>query len=209
MDLNTKNRAVDVGVRAFIFIGRSGCGKGTQAKFLMEHLKAQTGKETLYIQTGGELRDFIKEDSYTANLVRKDYEAGGLMSEFMTVHMWARVLVKKFTGHEHLVFDGSPRKFHEAGVLDSVFGFYGISDAAKPMIVHIDISRGEAMKRLIARQRMDDTEVEINKRLDWFETDVMPAVGFYLNNPKYNYVKIDGQASPEAIFADLVAHLKI
>lgn len=216
---SVKSRVVDPNIRAFIFIGRSGCGKGTQAKFLMDHLKSKTGKETLYIQTGAELRSFIKEDSYSANLVEMDYKSGGLQSEFVTVHMWARLLIRDFNGKQHIVFDGTPRKFHEAGVLDSVFSFYGFCSSdhsghgecvmAKPAVIHIDISREEAVRRLSERGRMDDGLKDINKRLDWFESDVVPALKFYENNPRYDVIKIDGHATPEVIFADLLAKLSI
>ena len=55
--------------QTFIFIGRSGCGKGTQAELVQEHLKQIDPKrKVLYIQTGAEFREFIKGNSETQKL---------------------------------------------------------------------------------------------------------------------------------------------
>ena len=107
-------------------------------------------------------------------------------------------------GNQHVIFDGTPRKLHEAGVLHSCFDFYGLD---KPWVINIDISYDESMKRLLARKRFDDTEDDIKKRLDWYETDVAPTLGFYDGNPKYNFLKIRGERSIEEIHGDIVKKL--
>ncbi len=188
--------------QAFIFIGRSGCGKGTQVELLIKKLKEKDPiTDVLYIQTGLEFRKFIEEDSISAIKSKKVYDDGGLQPEFLTVRMWVDPLVANYTGKEHLIFDGTPRKIHEAGVLDSVFGFYGFP---KPWVINIDISNDEAVKRLLSRKRLDDNEEDIRSRLSWYETSVEPAINFYKDNPNYNFIKIDGERSVEDIHHDIV-----
>lgn len=188
--------------QAFVFIGRSGCGKGTQVELMMKVLREKDpSRAILYIQTGQEFRDFIKGDKVTQKRSAEIYNVGGLQPEFLAVHMWIRQLVEKYDGREHLIFDGTPRKFHEAGVLDSAFDFYGIG---KPWILNIVISSEESLKRLLLRKRFDDNEAEIRKRLAWYDTDVAPAIDYYRKSPKYNFLEIDGERSVEDIHKDIV-----
>jgi adenylate kinase len=193
--------------QAFIFIGRSGCGKGTQAELLSKYLKTQTvpAGEVLYIQTGDEFRRFIHDpaggSNHTTLLSKKISDAGDLQPEFLAVYMWVNVLVKKFTGKEHLIFDGVPRKLHEATVLHSVFGFYGIP---KPTVIYINVSNDWSVKHLMARKREDDVESEIRERLSWFDTDVVPAIEYYRASTDYSFVEINGERSVEEIHQELV-----
>jgi adenylate kinase family enzyme len=191
--------------QVFIFIGRSGCGKGTQAKLLMDHLKANDkSRESLYIQTGAELREFIKGDSITQKICKQIYTNGGLQPEFLAVYTWIKLLVDRYTGNEHIIFDGTPRKFHEAGVIDSTIDFYKFGT---PHVINIDISHEEAKKRLMARGRMDDDEKDIEKRLSWYNTDVAPAIEFFQENSRYHFHRIDGQQSVDGVTKDIMSSL--
>jgi adenylate kinase family enzyme len=188
-------------LQSFVFIGRSGCGKGTQIEMLMKLLKEKDpDREILYIYTGQEFRNFIQGSSATQKISKSIYDSGGLMPEFLTVHMWVKPLVEKYKGNQHIIFDGTPRKFHEAGVLHSMFGFYKLE---KPWVINIGISAEEAVKRLLKRERQDDNEADIRKRLGWYETDVSPTIEFYRDNPNYNFLYVDGERSPEEVHLDI------
>jgi adenylate kinase family enzyme len=189
-------------LQSFVFIGRSGCGKGTQIEMLIKVLKEKDpSRDILNIYTGQEFRNFIKGPTKTQQLTKNIYDVGGLMPEFLTVHMWVKPLVEKYDGNQHLIFDGTPRKFHEAGVLHSMFGFYKFE---KPWVINIGISQEEAMRRLLIRKRQDDTEIDIRRRLGWYETDVAPTIEFYRDNPNYNFYYVDGERTPEEIHHDIV-----
>ncbi len=191
--------------QSFIFIGRSGCGKGTQIKLLIDKLKEKDPqREVLYIYTGQEFRNFIQGPTITQQMAKTIYNQGGLLPEFLTVHMWVKILVEKYTGSEHVILDGTPRKFHEAGILHSMFGFYGLD---KPWVINIEISPEEAVRRLMLRKRGDDTEEEIKKRLTWYETDVAPTIDYYRNNPNYTFFHFDGERSVTDIHEDIVKNL--
>jgi len=166
--------------QAFIFIGRSGCGKGTQIDLLKQSLtKADPDCKILHIQTGQGFREFIKGETFTQKKSRMLYETGQLQPEFLAIQMWERPLLEGYSGGEHVILDGTPRKYHEAGVLDSIFGFYGFEGA---WVINVEISPAESLKRLLLRKRQDDDEDGIKKRLAWYETDVAPAVEFYRAN---------------------------
>ncbi|MEK7213581.1 MAG: nucleoside monophosphate kinase [Patescibacteria group bacterium] len=191
--------------KSFIFIGRSGCGKGTQAKLLSDYLKkTDPNRDVLYIQSGGEIREFIKGDSETQRISKKIYQEDKLQPEFLAVYMWVNVLIKKYTGNEHLIFDGSPRKADEANILNSIFDFYGLDS---PFVIFLDISEESVTKRLALRGRMDDSKNGIEKRLAWYSSEVMPALDFYRNNKKYTFLTIDGERLTEEIHKDIVSKI--
>ena len=188
--------------QAFIFIGRSGCGKGTQAGLLMKKLKEiDAAREILYIQTGGEFRKFIQGQSFTEKLSHDYYMTDKLQPEFLAVHMWVRPLVEEYKGNQHLVLDGTPRKPGEGVILDSVFGFYGFE---KPIVIVIEISEEESLKRLAQRKRLDDAPDDVKKRLQWYQTDVVPTIEHFRNDARYQVMDINGERSVEEIHADIV-----
>lgn len=188
--------------KAYIFIGRSGCGKGTQGALLSASLKAASRPEPLYVQTGSELREFIKKDStFTQHRTKLAYENGTLMPEFIAVSIWTNVLISRFDGEQDIIFDGTPRKFHEAGVLNSVFDFYDFSDI---YVIHIDISDEEAVKRLMGRGRLDDTEDDIKERLSWYKSEVVQAMEYFRDNPRYKFITILGERPIDEVHQDIL-----
>lgn len=188
--------------QSFIFIGRSGSGKGTQVELLSKVIKDKDpNRKQLTIQEGQEIRQFIQGDTVTEKLAKKFYDTGGLFPEFIAIYMWVKALVERYTGDEHIIFDGTPRKIQEAEVLDSVFHFYGMNN---PWVINIEVPEEESLRRLLIRKRLDDEESEIRKRLAWYETDVVPTIEYYKNNPRYNFVVVDGHRSVEEIHSDIV-----
>ncbi len=189
-------------LQTLVFIGRSGCGKGTQAKLIVDELKKRDAeRKVIYVETGENFRNFLKGDSYSAGLSRDIYEKGLLQPEFLAVYMWSNVFVDSITGSEHLVLDGVPRKQREAMVLDSAFAYYR---RPTPTIIHIDVSEAWSRDRLKARKRVDDVdEDDVTTRLAWFQTDVKPAIDWYRDTPGYRFVEVNGERSIEEIHADI------
>jgi adenylate kinase len=190
-------------LQTFIFIGRSGCGKGTQVALLQEYIKTQDHKRPiLYIETGERFRQFIKEPSLSSRLAAEIYKTGNRQPDFIAVWMWSHLLVEQMTGEEHLIFDGTPRSLHEAQIIDTAITFY---NRQRPHVIYLNISRETSKARMIARRRMDDlNEEEIERRLNWFESDVFPAVEYFRNYSKYNFVELDGDQPVEAVQQELL-----
>lgn len=185
-------------LKTFIFIGRSGCGKGTQAKFLMEYLeKAHTADKIFYLQTGQYFRDFVIKKGFANEMADKIMEDGGRQPDFLAVWVWSNAFLDNVNNKEHLIIDGTPRSLNEARILDTAMKFY---KREKPSIVYINVSRASSEERLLARGRADDLEIEdIRERLDWFEDDVMPAIDFYRDNPDYRFININGEQTIEEV----------
>jgi adenylate kinase family enzyme len=193
--------------QSFVFMGRYGSGKGTQSELIIKALKQKyPDMESLYVSTGQEFRNYFgKEATLTAKISKGIIESGALMPEFMCVYMWGRLIAEKFHGHEHLVFDGTPRKLGEAHMLEPLFKFYGL---AKPWVIYLDVQHEEATKRLSLRSkssgRVDDGEEQIKARKAAYEADIIPSIEYYRTSPNVNFLDINGERSIEEIHADIV-----
>ncbi len=200
---------MDNELKSFIFIGRSGCGKGSQVERL---IKYYTDKDVineknnfLRLETGARFREFAQTDNYTARKLKAVMEAGDRLPDCFAIWTWSTLFIERMTGAEHIFCDGCPRSLLEAQSLEHALNFY---NRQQVNVVYIDVSREESRRRLLERGRADDQPEDIEKRLDWFEQDVLPAVEYYRNNKKYNFIELDGEQTREKIHADLVAKLE-
>ncbi len=189
--------------KTFIFIGRSGCGKGTQVKLLTEYLKEIYPEDEIFsLQTGQHFRDFVKEKGFANDMSKKIMKKGSRQPDFLAVWIWSSAFIENVEGKEHLVIDGTPRSLNEAQILDTAIRFY---DRAEPFVVYIDVSRKWSEERLLARGRADDLDIkDIRKRLDWFEDDVLPAVSFYRDNSDYNFISVNGEQPIGKVYAEIM-----
>lgn len=179
----------------FIFIGASGSGKGTQVKLLMEEIrKRDSGTPIFYLQTGQLFREFVKGESYAARMARDEVERGELLPTFVAMWMWSDVFIKQLTGGEHLIIDGSPRTTDEVHHLDIALKFFR---RARPSVIYLNVSPEWSRKRMLERAeeegRKDDTAEGIERRLRWFEQNVIPAVNLYRRDRDYDFYEIDGE----------------
>ncbi len=188
--------------QTFIFIGRSGCGKGTQAKLLDKRLKEQDPALSLYhLETGQRFREFIACEGYTNDLAREIMKDGRRQPDFLAVWMWSHYFVDNLKKNDFLIVDGTPRSLNEAKILDNAMEFYG---RRQPKVIHLKVSRAWSEKHLLARGRADDVHDDIKQRLDWYERDVEPAVEYYRTNADYNFIEINGEQSIEAVEKEMI-----
>ena len=182
--------------------GRSGSGKGTQAKLLIDYLKENDPeRDTLRIETGEGLREFIKQDNHTSGAVKNIMGEGGLLPEFVPIWVWTQKLISNFTGVENLVFDGVSRRVPEAPILDGALDMYGFEER---YIVYIDVSEDWATQRLLDRGRFDDNKDEIKKRLEWYKDNVAPAVEYFEKNEKYSFLNVNGEQTIEEVHQSVI-----
>lgn len=196
-----------MGPQTIIFYGRSGAGKGTQGKLVKEYIESKDPEhKVLYIETGNGLRALAARDVHTGHITKNILDNGGLIPVFLPIWVWTEYLVNNFTGSEHIILDGIARRLPETPVIDSALEFYGRKNL---VVVYIDIPREVAFERLKARGRYDDTDRDINNRLDWYEENVVPAINFFRNNDRYRFLDINGNRAPEEVHKDILEQLKI
>jgi len=190
-------------LHTFIFIGRSGAGKGTQSLLLQKFLnKKYSNTPLVYIETGEYFRKYIKNSGYTWDLAREIYDTGGRQPDFLAVWIWSQVFIEKLKKDQHLIFDGTPRSLGEAQMLNTALPFYGRTN---PVVVFLDVSQEWSENRLRERGRADDLDSKtIARRLSWYEKDVLPAINFYKDNPSYRFLHINAEQTPEEIHKEIL-----
>ncbi|MCX6717868.1 MAG: nucleoside monophosphate kinase [Candidatus Taylorbacteria bacterium] len=202
LNIFKKDNAEKPNPMAFIFIGRSGCGKGTQVELFKKVIENKFGSNILHIETGSFFREFLKNNnSYTRDLSKQIIETGGLMPSAMPVVFWVDYLIKNFAGKENLIFDGCPRKVAEAEMLDGMLKFYNIPNYK---VIYINTSKKWCVDRLTARGRKDDTVEGIEKRMTWFEKDVMPCIDFFSKDNNCQIININGEQTIEEVHKEVI-----
>ena len=192
-------------LQTVIFIGRSGCGKGTQAHLLKNRIAHHDPDklQILYIETGNYVRDFIRQEGYSSKIARDLYERDHREPDFLGIFLWSKVLIDELDENMHLIIDGAPRAIDEAQVLTSALKFY---KRENPAVIYLNVSRQWSEDKLLARGRSDDrTLTKINKRLDWFDKDVIPAIKYFETDPLYRFLEINGEQPIEKVHADIIA----
>ena len=210
-------------------MGKSGSGKGTQAKLLQEKFGLA------YIGSGDLLRDRSKKKDFTGKKLTRMLLAGLLISTPVIFKLWLD-RVEELRAKKNLrgfVMDGNPRKILEAYLIEEAFKWYEWDKTVK--IILIDISNQEAVQRLTKRrickkcgrlipwvgefkklkvcfkcggeliQRSDDTVGAVKKRLGWFKAEVQPIVNYYRRTGRL--IKVNGAQSIEGVFKDTLSRL--
>lgn len=214
--------------KVYTLLGRAGCGKGTQAKLLMEKLGL------IYIGSGELLRGRAKENDMLGKKIDLVLKSGNLAPSSLIFMLWVDQLEKiKKTADENfkgIIFDGIPRKLIETELLEEALNWYEWDKEFKA--IFIDLSREEAFNRLTKRRqckqcnrvipyigeyknldkcdkcggelivRQDDTPEAINQRLDLFDEEVMPVINYF--DKKGVLVKINGNQSIEGVQREIL-----
>ena len=180
-------------MKIILFLGRYGCGKGTQAKLLIKKLDYE------YIGRGELLRKRSEIDDFTGNKMNEILEKGILPPIGIVFTQWIYKLdelknKRKENSVNGIVIDGSPRRIMETYLLEEIFKWYEWDDIN---FILLDISREESAKRLREREREDDNEKAINNRLDFYEKEVVPIVKYLKSKDKL--ITINGEKSIEEV----------
>lgn len=194
-------------LKTILFIGRSGCGKGTQGKLLEKYITGADSeiRRVFYLETGSGFRKFFAGENYSNKIADLAYKKGDRAADFLAIWNWSHILIENLEGNEHIIIDGTPRSYHEATIFDTAIDFYSREN---PTVIHLEVSRDWSKKHLMARGRDDDkSEAEVDKRLDWYEKDVIPAVEYFKINPKYNFIEVNGEQSIEKVHEEILAKL--
>ncbi|QSH39273.1 nucleoside monophosphate kinase [Candidatus Kaiserbacteria bacterium] len=191
--------------KTVLFFGPSGAGKGTQVELLKEHLAKKSDRKIVYIEMGGLLRAMVARGDLTGKLTHEIISNGKLMPSFMPIYLLTQYLVDNFTGEEHIVADGVTRREGQAKAFDDAMAFYGREDYE---VVLMELSPEVALERLLARGRNDDSEEKIQRRIDWYNKDVLPALDVMKERGRTIH-RIDGAPEVEEVHKEILKALQL
>jgi adenylate kinase len=181
--------------RTILFVGKPGSGKETQAELLAQ----KTGFEVF--STGREFRKLKEEQSPLGVHVRETYDKGLLLPPWLASYLFQSVILHR-KDDEGIIFEGTGRALSEAELFHSVATWLG----RNYLVINLDISDDEAVKRQVGRGRADsDTEEKVRIRLAEYGTHTAPVIAFF----KKQSVLLDvpGERSVESIHEDIAGRL--
>lgn len=199
-----------------VLLGGPGAGKGTQA----QRLVAEYG--VAHISTGDLLRAAIKNGTELGKQAKSYMDKGQLVPDELVVNLVKERLADD-DAQKGFILDGFPRNTAQAVVLDSELKDMGLAlDAA----VLVDVDPDVIVKRLSSRrtckncgytapagvdvcprcggemyQRDDDKPETIQRRLDTYERETAPLVGYYREHGILN--EVDGDRPVDDVYSDV------
>lgn len=201
-----------------ILLGPPGCGKGTQAKILIDTYHIPQ------ISTGDILREAIKKESPLGVEAKTHMDQGSLVPDHLVIKIIEERL-KQADCNRGFVLDGFPRTVAQAEALDTTLSEMG---SKLEYVFSIEVDDGELIRRLTGRrvcrkcgesyhiefnpprqeglcdscqgklyQRDDDKEETIRNRLKVYQDQTSPLINFYQKKDVLH--SIDGIGSIEEI----------
>ena len=162
--------------------GPPGAGKGTQSQLLIEKYKL------VYISTGDLLRHELANETEIGLQVKDIIDHGGLVSDEIIVDLIEKRILGS-TDSKGILFDGFPRTFVQAYILD---GLLLKLNTSLTCMLSLEVPREELITRLIERGkssgRSDDNEEIIKVRLLEYEDKTAPVKGYYQERGLYEEI---------------------
>jgi adenylate kinase len=156
----------------------------------------------VHITTGGNFRKFTLGESFAAKKASALASEGSLLPEFLGIWNWSNIFIETLQGNETVILDGAPRRMAEVEALHSALKFYEYDHAT---VIYLDVSATWALDKLASRKREDDTKPEFaEKKMEWFDTDVLPVLDMYSRDPRFTYVHINGEQTVEEVHEELL-----
>jgi len=180
-----------------VLLGAPGSGKGTQAARLSKRLGIPA------ISTGEMLREAVAAGSDLGRRVEEILISGALVDDEAMAEVVRNRLVEADAANGFLL-DGYPRNHEQAEKLAEILGELGTQ---LDLVWFVDVPKEELMRRALARQREDDKEEVIEKRLELYRKVTDPLVGYYGDLGLIRHV--DGNQPIERVTEAMMAALEI
>lgn len=168
-----------------LMFGPAGAGKSLQGQFLaLRH-------GWTWLSAGQLLRDSHNPQ------IDELLKTGNLLPVEMVNHVVFKALDDQFDLNK-VVLDGYPRSLEQAKAL-SDYSAKRFGREVVSLIIAIDVSDREILKRLSLRGRMDDNAETIKHRLEIYRDETQPLLDHYAER-KVPVVVVDGNGKPGEIF---------
>ncbi|NLA68512.1 MAG: adenylate kinase [Gammaproteobacteria bacterium] len=183
-----------------VLLGAPGSGKGTQATRLKEHLQVP------HVSTGDLLRAEVKAGSPLGLQAKEVMARGELVSDEILLGM----LEDRFSRGDvaqGFILDGYPRNLAQAAALDALLQRIGQPiDAAIQLEVDNELLIERLAGRARAEGRADDTPEAVRKRLQVYDEQTAPVIGYYRDAGRLGVV--DGVGTLDEVSNRILAALE-
>lgn len=207
-----------------ILLGPPGAGKGTQAALMAQR------NGIAHIASGDLFRKHLGEGTELGKLAKTYMDKGELVPDDVTVRMVLERLAEP-DAQAGYILDGFPRTLEQAQALDAALAEKGEDVLSAPLIEvdtdelvrrlggrwvcrscqtpYHDLSNPPASKGVCdacqgeLHQRSDDKPEVVRTRLETYERQTAPLIGYYEEQGKLR--RVNGQQDVERVTADLEA----
>jgi adenylate kinase len=179
-----------------ILVGPPGSGKGTQAKLLSER------QGLVHIGTGDILREAVRLKT-PRGLLAEPYVVSGKLVPDDLVNELVADRFRRDDRPERFVMDGYPRTLAQAASFDQVLRQQFLDLSA---VVLLAVDDEEIVQRLSGRQREDDKEETIRRRLALYHQNTADLIIHYRAQGLVR--EVDGEGEIEIIYQRIVQAIK-
>jgi adenylate kinase len=202
-------------------LGKQGAGKGTQASRLSAHFGIA------HISTGDMFREQAAQGTAFGLEAKRYMDAGELVPDEIVIGVIEECTAPGGPLGGGFVLDGVPRTLHQARELDRV-----VAGAPLDLAIDLEVPRDIVIDRIAGRrvcencqrvyhvnlpptvdwtcdtcggnvrQRDDDTEEAIERRLELYEQETVPIIDYY--RARGLLVTVDGVGEGDDVFERLV-----
>lgn len=191
----------------FIFVGRSGSGKGTQLELLAKYIEQKYPKDQYKLNMGALYRALFESQTHISEIAKDiTMHQGKFQPDFLTNALFVEDAVRQLKKDQHIFLDGYPRSISQLETVAELLSYAGFSN---PVIIDIEVTAEEVKKRMLLRGRGDDSGEKIESRLLEYERMVVPMIEHIKMKSNLTYIKIDGMPTPAQIHEDIKKKLGI
>ncbi len=189
--------------QTFIFVGRSGSGKGTQLELLKDFLATKYSDTTIKsIVMGDIFRAFFKESGYVQDIARDvSMKQGKFQPNFLTDALFIRNAINVVDENSMLFLDGYPRNINQ---LEITKEFLKYVKRENPIVLNIEVSKVNVKERMLLRGRGDDSNNAIDSRLEEYDKFIVPMLEVLKSDSFFQYFEIDGEGKIEEIHSNII-----
>ena len=179
-----------------VLLGAPGSGKGTQAARLREHLQVP------HISTGDLLRAEVAAGSKLGQAAKEVMARGELVSDEILLGMLEDRFSRPDTANG-FILDGYPRNLAQAAALDGLLGQLKLPfDYAVQLDVATELLVERIAGRAQAEGRADDSPDSVRTRLQIYNDQTAPVIGYYRQHGQLTLV--DGVGTLDEVFTRIV-----
>lgn len=186
--------------RTIFFIGKPGCGKGTQARLLAE----RTGWPIR--ASGAQFREIAKEVTAVGRKIKNEIDNGQLAPHWFAMYLYQRALFS-LPEDSNVIFDGFNRKVPEAQLIIDSLNWLD----RRFTVIEINISDESVRERLMGRckksGRLDDHQDIVEERLEEYAEYTTKALDIFRDLGVL--ITIDGEPSPKEVAVSVAEALKL
>lgn len=176
-----------------IIMGGPGSGKSTYSEYIIRHFGIK------HIYPGGLLRKEIDKGGPEGQKIKNLLDQGKFAPNEMVLKLVKKALQEKDASKGY-VLDGYPRYMQQVRDMEQ-------NGIAYDVVVFLDVSNEEVIRRLTKRGRKDDKPDIINDRIQLYKKETGPAIEHFRKKPGFISVKAEGK-EPGDIAKDIIKEIE-